>query len=773
MVRRRERQRKYRILAKTLPEGVLITDTQGILTYVNPALEDMFGIPSAVSLGTHFRNYITPESLPDAEKAFVGCAQGKTVREVELQAVHQDGHVFPIEIVASPILKVGAFQGVESVVRDITARKQAEEALRRSERQFRSTFENAAIGIAYVALDGRIAQANSRFGEITGYSSGKVLGKTCEEITLTEDWEVERESLQRLLEGKVAHYSIEKRYLRPDGNPVWVHLTRSMQRDEAGRPDCFIILAEDISDRKRAEEALRQSENRYRKLFEASLAGAYLTKLDGTILDCNEAMMRMLGYDTREEVFAHRSTDFYADPEFRKELLYLLQRDGIVPAREAVLRRKDGSILHALGHAVLLKNEQTGEPYIQGVAIDITERKQVEEALRELTRTLESKVADRTAELQHRARQLEKMALELSEAEDRERRRLAVILHDDLQQELAAARFQVERMRNQARYDVSLQATAAQADHLLKDAIAKSRSLSHELSPAVMHHGDFAEMLRWLANEMQAKYGLGVRVKVDREVRSESEAIKSLLFRAAQELLFNVVKYAQVREARLRVRPCERCICLSVSDRGRGFDPQRLENTAGFGLLSIRERVELLRGRMKIRSAAGRGSTFFIAVPRSEQAAAPPPAGVEVTRPEAAEPRAEEHARLRILLADDHEITRQGLLALLRDEHSVEVVAEAANGHEAVALANRLEPDVVVMDVSMPLMGGDEATRQIKAHRPQTRVIALSMYDEPGMMEQMYQAGAESYVIKTAPTEELLAAIRGEKPDSEPVASSR
>ena len=99
-------------------------------------------------------------------------------------------------------------------------------------------------------------------------------------------------------------------------------------------------------ERQRAEEALRESEQRYRKLFEANLAGVYLTKPDGTILDFNDAMMRMLGYDSREELFQHRSTDFYADPEFRDELLRLLRKDGIVPAKEAVLRRKDGSVLY-------------------------------------------------------------------------------------------------------------------------------------------------------------------------------------------------------------------------------------------------------------------------------------------------------------------------------------------------------------------------------------------------------------------------------------------
>ena len=133
--------------------------------------------------------------------------------------------------------------------------------------------------------------------------------------------------------------------------------------------------------RTRTEEALRASEQRFRKLFEANLAGVYITKLDGTILDFNHAMMKMLGYDSREEVFQHHSSEFYADPEFRKELIRLLQKDGIVPGKEAQLQRKDGSTLYALGAAVLMLDERTGERYIQGVAVDITERKQAEQRL--------------------------------------------------------------------------------------------------------------------------------------------------------------------------------------------------------------------------------------------------------------------------------------------------------------------------------------------------------------------------------------------------------
>jgi CheY-like chemotaxis protein len=311
---------------------------------------------------------------------------------------------------------------------------------------------------------------------------------------------------------------------------------------------------------------------------------------------------------------------------------------------------------------------------------------------------------------------------------------------------------------------------AAEIDHMLKDAIEKSRSLSHELSPAVMHHGDLGETFRWLAGQVQAKHGLAVSVEAQGEVRSESDALKGFLYKAAQEFLFNVVKHARVNQARIRVRRFGRYLYLSVSDRGRGFDPQGLREVAGFGLLNIRERVELLGGRMKIKSAPDQGSAFSIVVPDGEEVVG---SRTSVVGPERENghadyrlPATDHRAPLRVLLADDHEIVRQGLRTLLSDEHDVEVVGEAANGREAVDLAHRLKPDVIVMDVSMPLIEGHDATRQIKALLPQTRVIALSMYDQPEKMETMYRAGAERYVLKMAPSEELLAAIRGKAPSS-------
>ena len=127
----------------------------------------------------------------------------------------------------------------------------------------------------------------------------------------------------------------------------------------------------------------------------------------------------------------------------------------------------------------------------------------------------------------------------------------------------------------------------------------------------------------------------------------------------------------------------------------------------------------------------------------------------------AAADEAQPERTIRVLIADDHEIVRQGLASLLDEAEDVEVIGEAANGREAVDMTYQLRPDVVIMDVAMPLMSGEEATKQIRKHLPQTRIVALSMYDEIGMIDRMHRAGAESYVLKTAPADELFAAVRG------------
>ncbi len=401
---------------------------------------------------------------------------------------------------------------------------------------------------------------------------------------------------------------------------------------------------------------------------------------------------------------------------------------------------------------------------------EILGREQAEDNLRQVNAELELRVAARTAELQQRARQLQKLTLELSQAEERERRRIAVILHEDLQQQLAGAKFHLNLVRGWAQED-GQRAYVDKVDAMLTETIEKSRSLSYDLSPAVVHPNDLADVLQWLAKRVRAQHGLIVNLDVSGAMTLYSEALALFLFRAAQEMLFNVVRHAHVREAAIRARRIGRYVCLSVSDHGRGFDSRDLQETSGVGLFSIRERTEMLGGRMKVKSAQGQGSRFSLVVPDSpkgkDTVGVGPCAYPVSTTPGDHGGKEGNHGGLplRVLLVDDHDVARAGLAALLREAPGIELVGEAPDGREAINMAMDLQPDVVLMDVSMPLLSGDQATQQIKTLLPKTRVIALSMYDEADKKEKMFEAGADGYILKTVSAEDLLDAIRGQSQD--------
>jgi CheY-like chemotaxis protein len=184
----------------------------------------------------------------------------------------------------------------------------------------------------------------------------------------------------------------------------------------------------------------------------------------------------------------------------------------------------------------------------------------------------------------------------------------------------------------------------------------------------------------------------------------------------------------------------------------------------GLGLRSVRQRLEMIGGVLDIDSAPGKGTKVTILVSGPTQEAPGPGAAARVVRAppptRAGKPPVTGRRRIRVLLADDHRILREGLAGVLGLQPDLEVVGEAADGSTAVQLAHRLHPDVVVMDVSMPRLDGVEATRQIRRELPRLRVVGLSMHEDPVHAKAMRAAGATAYLCKTGPTAFLLDAIR-------------
>ncbi len=301
---------------------------------------------------------------------------------------------------------------------------------------------------------------------------------------------------------------------------------------------------------------------------------------------------------------------------------------------------------------------------------------------------------------------------------------------------------------------------------MIDESIAASRSLTAELSPPILHEAGLNAGLEWLARRMAESQGLFVDLEMQ-ESGSLPEGPKILLFESVRELLFNVVKHANVRSAIVNLRRFDDSLQVVVSDRGKGFDPVTLppagEAGRGFGLFVIRERLELMGGKFEVQSSPGRGSQFVLSLPVAPPEATKPRIFHEVVLPGAQSitpVSSDLERKIRVLLVDDHAVVRQGMANLLGDEPDIEVVGQAADGQEAVELASKLLPDVILMDISMPKLNGVEATRLICNGWPETRIIGLSMYEEADRARAMLDAGAVHYLTKSGPAHELLNAIR-------------
>jgi PAS domain S-box-containing protein len=266
---------------------------------------------------------------------------------------------------------------------DVTERLQAEEALRESEERFHAIFNLAAVGIAQVTVQGKLLMINQKFCDTIGYTIEEVLTVDAFQISHPDDIERHLAELRRLLEGQIPNYTIEKRLIHKNGSIVWVHLTVTLVRDQSGLPEYLIAIVQDINERKRAEDALRESEEKFYKIFNLAPIGITISTLDeGRIVEINESGERLSGY-RRDEVIGHTVAELnvWKDPATRAQLVNDILKNGIVRDCEVTVRDKKGRDFWGLFSGVAI--EIRGEKHLLTLLSDINERKKGQEALKE------------------------------------------------------------------------------------------------------------------------------------------------------------------------------------------------------------------------------------------------------------------------------------------------------------------------------------------------------------------------------------------------------
>ncbi len=384
--RKRDEESIRRLLGAVEQAGSVIymTDSEGTITYVNPAFERTYGYSKEELLGQTPRILKSGVHEEDFYQSFwKRLLAGESVRE-EFVNRRRDGQLVTVEAFVSPVLDAENERiGFIAVQEDVTERKRAEEALKTSEARFRSYFTLGLIGMAITSLTKGWLEVNDELCRILGYGRDELSKKTWSEMTHPDDLAADEASFARVLAGEIDGYSLEKRWIRKDGRIIDSVISVRCVRAKDGSVDHFIALLHDITDRKRAQQESRKNEERFRRLLDANTIGIAVADLTGRTLEANDRYLEIIGCSREELLAGTIRWDEITPPELKsrdQDAVAELQRTGVAQPWEKEFLRKDGSRVPVLiGVAMLGESEGSVIAYF----VDLTEQRRAEEALRQ------------------------------------------------------------------------------------------------------------------------------------------------------------------------------------------------------------------------------------------------------------------------------------------------------------------------------------------------------------------------------------------------------
>ena len=635
--RARASEERYRTLFTSIDEGFCVAEVlfddagRGIdhrIIEVNPSFEKLTGIPvEAVLSGKTVR-----ELVPNIE-AHWSEAYGRVLTTGEperfVSGSEALGRWFDVYV-----FRVGRAEErkVAILFNNVTDRMLAEERLRESEERLRAIFEASRDGIL-VEHDERAVYVNSSYARMFGYEGPEdLIGENVSNVVAPEDAERLLDYGRRRLRGEAAPAAYEFRGRRRDGTPVEVEA--SVSTHEAGGKVYITTAARDISERKRAEEALRQSESKYRLLMEQASDGIHTYDLRGRIVETNSKLCEMLGYD-REELLRLNVADLIPPEDLAAAPIRFdsLQAGETVLAERRLLC-KDGTLL-----PVEISGRMISDGVLQSIVRDVSERKRAEEALREAYADLERRVEERTAELASanetlRAENAERLRAQearrellrlLVTAQEEERRRISQELHDQMGQQLAALMMGLKTLNAESYGRQPALSTLRQLQELTDQLSREVHTLAWGLRPPAL---DDLGLRTALFNYVE-EWAERSRVEVDFHSSGFEGgrlpfAHETALYRIAQEALTNILKHSGADRVSVILERRADHVLAVVEDNGRGFDVDALAAPTArgrrLGLLGMRERAELLGGTLNVESTQGIGTSIFVRIPVAEGA---------------------------------------------------------------------------------------------------------------------------------------------------------
>jgi PAS domain S-box-containing protein len=486
---------------------------------------------------------------------------------------------------------------------DTSKRTDTEPAQRGMDELFRALIENASDIITILDGEGTIRYQSPSVERVLGYKPHELIGSDMADLLHPDDWAKWLESFAALKAGLRSGAPemspiTEGRLRHKDGS--WHVLEGIAKVLETRSVKGMVINLRDITARRRAEEALRESEERFRSLVENAPVGIYRTTPDGRILMANPALVRMLRFDSFEELAARNLECGGYEPRYPRSIFReRIEREGRVIALESAWIRRDGSVVFVRESARAVRAADGRVLHYDGMVEDITTQRHAEEGLR-------------------------RMSGRLLRLQDEERRRIARQLHETAAQGLAGLAVNLSIVKASAA-DLSPRARACLSESLeLAEQCSRDiRTLSYLLHPPLVDEAGLAPALRWYTAGFARRSGIEVRVDVPPEFGRLPSDLELTLYRIVQEALTNIHRHSGSKTARICLQRRPKELVLTVADEGHGFPSAALEMAGpenadiGVGIPGMRERLRQLGGQLHIQSGS-RGTTLTANVPLSE-----------------------------------------------------------------------------------------------------------------------------------------------------------
>ena len=558
---------------------------------------------------TEWRHMIHPEDRERVSLVTEEAQRGVRRYDVEYRIVRPDGEVRFLHSQGDIIRdEQGRPRRAFGIAQDITDRKSVEERLKQSESQLAEAQHLARVGSWNWDLQSNTLNWSDELYRISGVDPlvyNPIFEDFVMEFAHTEDRALVRGVIESSLKTQKP-FSFSYRILRPDGEERVIHARGNIVSNEHGNPIRIFGTAQDVTERKQAEEALRRAEQKYRDIFENAGEGIFQSTPDGRYIVVNPALARMYRFASPEELINIRqdiSQQVYVDPTRREEFKRQIEEQGAVRGFEHEVFRKDDSKLWISVNARAVQDEQGAIQYYEGTIQDITERKAAEEKLKASSE------------------QLRALSARLQSAREEEGARIGREIHDELGAALTSLRWDLESVEkvisewgDQSQLQM-LQVKIESMIRLTDTTIGAVRRISSELRPSVLDDLGLVEAIEWQAEQFQARTGIICRCDCSLESLALSWEQSTAIFRILQEALTNVLRHAQATNVDISLKEEDGEFVLTIIDNGRGITEKEKSGSQSLGLLGMQERAHLIGGKINITGVGGEGTVITVRVP--------------------------------------------------------------------------------------------------------------------------------------------------------------